>query len=261
MAFPTSVTLCNGLRGALTFQQWWTVDTLWLQKGQEKCVMGIQTWCGLGSVKNKYGKKPYTIFWDAFGYPGQPHGVAILGSEFPGPHHFHMASHRQRGTKGTCSGTTNCTQFVTATEWLKWDWAALDFDLWEPEWQLRPATLVWMGLLSSAVTEESCSGSCESLPADKDHQLHGAADLFFSKLCCELLFYSVNQISFISSPAPVWKNIWYTPIYNIHGSTWGYSNHQRKPCCKEQVPDTKGQSMTSCKQWKSLFCWTAFSIN
>lgn len=114
MAFPISVTLCNGLRGALTFQQWWTVDTLWLQKGQEKCVMGIQTWCGLGSVKNKYGKKLYTIFWDAFGYPGQPHGVAILGSEFPGPHHFHIASRRQRGTKGTCSGTTNCTQFVTA---------------------------------------------------------------------------------------------------------------------------------------------------
>lgn len=25
------------------------------------------------------------------------------------------------------------------------------------------------GTFSSAVTEESCSGSCESLPADKDH--------------------------------------------------------------------------------------------
>lgn len=57
------------------------------------------------------------------------------------------------------------------------------------------------GTSSSAVTEESCSSNCESLPADKDHQLHGAADLFFSKLCCELLVYSLNQISFILSTA------------------------------------------------------------
>lgn len=66
------------------------------------------------------------------------------------------------------------------------------------------------GTPSTAVTEESCSGSCESLPADKDHQLHGDADLLFSKLCWELLFYSLNQDSFILSEHLHEK------IYNIH---------------------------------------------
>lgn len=63
--------------------------------------MGIQAWSGLGSMKDNYSKKPYTIFCDAFEYPGQPHEVAIWGSEFPGTHHLHRVNDRERVTKGT----------------------------------------------------------------------------------------------------------------------------------------------------------------
>ena len=105
------------------------------------------------------------------------------------------------------------------------------------------------------MTEESSSGSCESLPADKALQLHRADEFFFSKLLCELVLYTVNQMPFISSPVSMWKN------NHIHGSTLGYSNNGMQLRCKEQVPESKRESITSCTQCKSHFCWTAFSID
>lgn len=158
-----------------------------------RCIVGIQAWSGLGSVRDNYRKNPYTIFCVAFEYPGQPHEVAIWGSEFPGTHHFHRVGHRERGTKSTCSGTANCTlsQPQNGSSWIELLWILTS----------EACHTGMDGTFSSVVTEESCSGSCESLPSDKDHQLHGAADLFFSELCYELLFYSLNQISFILSPA------------------------------------------------------------
>lgn len=162
--------------------------------------------------RDNYSKKPYTIFCDTFEYPGQPHEVAIWGSEFPGTHHLHRVNDRERVTKGTYSGTTNCTllQPQDDSRWI---------DLWELEWQLRPATLVWMGLFPLQWQKRAALVAVNHCLLTKTIQLHGAADPFFSKLCCELLFYSLNQASFILSPAFTWKNIQYTPIYNLHGST------------------------------------------
>lgn len=52
----------------------------------------------------------------------------------------------------------------------------------------------------------------------KTRGLHGAVDLFFSRLHCELLLYTVNQTPSISNPVPMWKYV------NIHGSALGYIN-------------------------------------
>lgn len=175
-----------------------------------------------------------------------------MGSEFTGTHHFHGVSHRERHQKHLqWHNKLHCHSHRMAQVGLSC------FGFWPLRTRMTAeACHTGMdGTFSSEVTEESCSGSCESLPAYKDHQLHGAADLFRTVLWATFL--QSKPDFFILSPALMWKK------YTI------YTNIQYICLClglqqwhwEEKVSEIKGESMSRWQLWKSLFCWTAFSIN
>lgn len=167
---------------------------------------------------------------------------------FWGTHNFWRGSSRERGAKNICNSTVNCTVFFTGTECFKLVWVYF----WGSDWLWRPAPPVSMdgtfGLCSDRKALFIAANHC--LPT----RPFSSISILFPK--CALSYFSTpDQIPFISGPVSMWKN------NNIHASPLGYSDCAMQLHFKEQVSETKGESMTNCKQCKSCFCWMAFSTD
>lgn len=193
------------------------------------------------------------IFWDAFGYPGQLREAARWGWVSRGPITLRLATEKEVLRASAVAQRAALSVLQTQNDWVRlscfefWPLRARmtaeacptgqrGWDLCPLQWQKRAVLIaVNHGLLTRSF---SFTGM-----------------MIFSFQSCELLFYTVNQMPFISSPAPMWKN------NNNTALLWGTATMRCSCTARNRLQKTRDNQCQAANSARAFSVgWSSASI-